>query len=437
MHLRRAIAVLSLPGLSIGAKTFTVFGALFLCFCGLAMAAFMSLYGSAGDNVALDQRLIAAQLGIRLIAWGCLAGGAICLLFALWLARTLVAPIRKLTDTMSEISSGNIEVQVPRLDRADEIGAMARAIDVFRAHTARLRRVETKRREEEEKRREQRKKEMAILADEFESSVRQIAVEVANAANAVHNGAGLLSDAAAQTRNGSHTTNESVERTADYVQTVSHSAEELATTIRALSEKTARVINTASSTASNAQDARRQIVVLAKAVNEIVYINGFIKDIANKTNLLALNARIESARAGDAGRGFAVVAAEVKQLAQLTGGATEDIVKKIETVQQSCALVENTIGSIAGAIQELDDFAVEMAAAVDQQTSATAEISQSVQEAAIASDTIAKSSVLLMGKADETDVAARSVYDESLRLLSQTGEVRKKVEAFLAQVRAA
>ena len=414
-----------------------VFGTLFLCFCGLGIAAFGALYGLAADNVALDRRLIAAQLGVRLIAWGCVAGGAICFLLALWLSRTLVAPIRKLTDTMSEISSGNIEAQVPRLDRTDEIGAMAQAIDVFRAHTARLRRVEAKRRDEEEKRQQQRKKEMAVLADEFEFSVRQIAVEVANAANAVHSGASVLSDAAAQTRSGSHTTNESVERTADYVQTVSHSAEELATTIRALSEKTARVINTASSTASNARDASSQIEVLAKAVNEIVYINGFIKDIANKTNLLALNARIESARAGDAGRGFAVVAAEVKQLAQLTGGATEDIVKKIETVQQSCAIVENTIGSITRAIQELDDFAVEMAAAVDQQNSATAEISQSVQEAAVASDTIAKSSVLLMGKADETDVAARSVYDESLRLLSQTGEVSKKVEAFLAQVRAA
>ena len=437
MNPRRALAVLSLSGLSIRAKAFTVFGAVFLCFCGLAIAATMSLHALAADDVALDQKLILARLSIQLIAWGCLVGGLSCLLLALWFSRTLVRPIRRLTDTMSEISNGNIEVQVPRLGRNDEIGAMAQAIDVFRAHTARLRRVEAKRRDEEEKRQTQRKKEMAVLADEFESSVKQLAIEVSDAANTVHSGASVLSAAAARTRNGSHTTNESVERTADHVQTVSHSAEELAATIQQLSERTARMNSTTSATASNAKGARQQIEALAKSVKEIIFITEFIKDIANKTNLLALNARIESARAGDAGRGFAVVAAEVKQLAQLTGGATEDIVKKIGTVQQSCATAENTINSIASAIQELSEFAVEMAAAVDQQAIATSEISQSAHEAAVASDTIAKNTVWLKGKADETDMAARSVYDGSLRLLSQTGEVRNKVEAFLAHVRAA
>jgi methyl-accepting chemotaxis protein len=437
MNSRRLISILTLSRISIRAKAFSVFGAVFLCFCALAIIAAISLRALAADDVAPDHKLLVAQLSIQLIAWGCFAGGLGCLLLALWFSRTLARPIRWLTDTMSEISNGNIEAQVPRLDRSDELGAMAQAIDVFRAHTARLRRVEAKRRDEEENRRQQRKKELAALADEFEATVNGLAVEVSNAANAVYDGASVLSSAAAQTREGSHTTTDSVVRTADYVQTVSQSAEELAATIQQLSEKTARMNNTTSDTASNAQGARQQIEDLAKSVNEIMYITDFIKDIANKTNLLALNARIESARAGDAGRGFAVVAAEVKQLAQLTGGATDDIVKKIGVVQQSCAAAEDTMSSIARAIQELSDFAVEMAAAVQQQAVATSEISHSAHEAAVASDHIAKNTVLLKGKADETDAAARSVHDGSLRLLSRTDEVRKKAEAFLAHVRAA
>jgi methyl-accepting chemotaxis protein len=163
----------------------------------------------------------------------------------------------------------------------------------------------------------------------------------------------------------------------------------------------------------------------------------FIKDIAKQTNLLALNATIESARAGEMGKGFAVVAAEVKQLAQLTGGATEDIVKKIGTVRECCGSAEEAIGHIAGAIEELSEFAGGMAAAVEQQSIATSEISRSAHEAATASNTISKNTALLKDKADETDGAARSVYDGSLRLLGQAEEVCKRVDAFLTHVRAA
>jgi methyl-accepting chemotaxis protein len=397
----------------------------------------VSLHLAAATGATVVEQLRLAQRDIALLAWGSMLGGAFRALLAVRFAGAVVKPVQALTETMREIANGNIEVKVPRLGRRDEIGAMAQAIDVFRAHTARLRRVESKRREEEEKRHKQRKEEMAVLADAFEASVKQIAVDLAGAATVMHKGADVLSQTAAATKSGSHSTNGLVVRGADHVQSVSQSAEELAATIQELADKTSHMNRTTSLTAANAKGAREQIAAPAKSVAEIMYVTGFIKDIAQKTNLLALNATIESARAGDAGRGFAVVAAEVKQLAQLTGGATEDIVNKISTVPQSCLTAEGTINTIAAAVEELSAFAVEMATAVAQQATATSDISKSAHEAAATSDTIATNTALLKGKADETDDAARSVFNESLRLLSQTDEVRKQVDAFLASVRAA
>lgn len=422
---------------SVRTKALVSFGVLFVSCCALTFFVLLSLHQATSDSAAFEDQLIFLHTRMDSLAWGSAFGGLLCLVVALWFLQSIVQPMRSLTATMREIASGNIEAKPTRLARSDEIGQMSEAIDVFRAHTARLRRVEAKRREEEEERHAKRKQEMRVLADEFERSVKELAVELSNAANLMHSGAKTLSRAAVLTRTSSHSTNESVEKTVDRVQSVSHSAEELAITIQSLNEKTVHISRITSATSSDAKGAMRQIDELAQSVRQIIYVTDFIKDIASKTNLLALNATIEAARAGDMGRGFAVVAAEVKQLAQLTGGATEDIVKKIGAVQESCSTAEESMNKITAAIQQLDGFTIEMSAAVEQQAVATSEISRSTQEAAMASETIAKNSVLLKGHADETDGAARSVLDESLRLLSQTEDVCKKVESFLAHVRAA
>jgi methyl-accepting chemotaxis protein len=423
---------------SIASKTIASFGLLFGCFVALALAALLALQEIPAATADLaQQQLQAARVGVEDIVWCAVAAALLCVVIALGSLRSIVRPVQHLATTMTEISAGNIEAKVTGVDRKDEIGRMAEAINVFRANTARLKRVETKRREEEKERQETREREMRMLADEFEQSVKDLMAGLEQAAKLMHGGAKTLSNTAAETRTSSHCANESVERAADRVSSVSHAAEELSKTIQMLTARTAHMSRVTSDTASNAKGARQQIENLSQAIGQIIYVTDFINDIARQTNLLALNATIESARAGEMGRGFAVVAAEVKQLAQLTGGATEDIVTKIGTVRQCCGSAEEAIGHIAEAIEELNGFAAGMAAAVEQQSIATSEISRSAHEAATASSTISKNTALLKDKADETDGAARSVYDGSLRLLGQTAEVCKRVDAFLTHVRAA
>jgi methyl-accepting chemotaxis protein len=406
---------------SIATKTIASFGLLLCCFVALAFAALLALYQIPAATADLaQQQLQAARVGVEDIVWCAVAGALLCVVIALGSLRSIVRPVQHLATTMTEISAGNIEAKVTGVDRKDEIGRMAEAINVFRANTARLKRVETKRREEEKERQETREREMRMLADEFEQSVKDLMAGLEQAAKLMHGGAKTLSNTAA-----------------NRVSSVSHAAEELSKTIQMLTARTAHMSRVTSDTASNAKGARQQIENLSQAIGQIIYVTDFINDIARQTNLLALNATIESARAGEMGRGFAVVAAEVKQLAQLTGGATEDIVTKIGTVRQCCGSAEEAIGHIAEAIEELNGFAAGMAAAVEQQSIATSEISRSAHEAATASSTISKNTALLKDKADETDGAARSVYDGSLRLLGQTAEVCKRVDAFLTHVRAA
>jgi methyl-accepting chemotaxis protein len=420
----------------IAIRTMAAFGILFCCFVmfGLYVGLSLQQLTAATDPGKLAE---AVASNVEVLVWGAGAGALLCAMVAASFLRAVVRPIQHLALTMKEISTGNIEAKVTGIERTDEIGQMAEAIDVFRANTARLKRVEAKRREEEERRREVRHQEMRTLADEFEKSVKDLMAGLEDATHLMHGGAKILSGTAAETRTSSYSADESVGKAANRVLSVSRAADELSRTIQMLTRKTAHMSQVTTLTTTNAKGARQQIETLSQAIGQIIYVAGFIKDIAGQTNLLALNATIESARAGEMGKGFAVVAAEVKQLAQLTGGATEDIVKKISTVQESCGAAVKAIGHIAGAIEELNEFAVGMASAVEQQSMATSEISKSAQEAASASDAISKNTTLLKDKADETDTAARSVYEASLRLLGQTAEVCMKVDAFLTHVRAA
>ncbi len=130
---------------------------------------------------------------------------------------------------------------------------------------------------------------------------------------------------------------------------------------------------------------------LGDSSREIGDVVRLITSIAEQTNLLALNATIEAARAGDAGKGFAVVADEVKQLAQETARATEDISKRVETIQEDADQATKAITEIAGVITRINEFQTTIASAVEEQTATTQAINAGVSEAATGSGQIARS----------------------------------------------
>ncbi|MEZ5255773.1 MAG: methyl-accepting chemotaxis protein [Ilumatobacteraceae bacterium] len=188
------------------------------------------------------------------------------------------------------------------------------------------------------------------------------------------------------------------EQVADHIGSVSASADEMGGSI-------SEIARSASEAATVAHDARRQagavdsrVATLAEVSHQIGDVVSLISGIAEQTNLLALNATIEAARAGEAGRGFAVVASEVKDLASATARATGDITAQVETIQRETALAVAGIGEIVTVIEQVSDLQATIAAAVEQQSASTSGIARSVSEAAESSGAIT-ASISAIGRA--------------------------------------
>ncbi|GAA3909175.1 methyl-accepting chemotaxis protein [Actinoplanes auranticolor] len=173
------------------------------------------------------------------------------------------------------------------------------------------------------------------------------------------------------------------------VQSVAAGSDEMGASIREIAQNANDAAQVASSAVGVAQSTNDTVAKLGTSSAEIGDVVKVITAIAEQTNLLALNATIEAARAGDAGKGFAVVASEVKDLAQETARATEDISRRVETIQADTSSAVEAIGEISQIIQRINDYQVTIASAVEEQTATTAEMSRSISEAAGGSSTIA------------------------------------------------
>jgi methyl-accepting chemotaxis protein len=350
---------------------------------------------------------------------------------------SIVQPIKSITDVMQQLSTGKTDVKIGHLDRRDEIGSMAEAIDVFRKNIIEIHSMEQATFQAEQRRAAERKAEMHELAGEFEKSVQKIAKELVEAAAIMHDNAQSMSFIAAKTRDKSQNAAGIVIETQSNVGSVAEAAEQLAKSIEELSSQTRTARELTTKTVADSADARSNIQQLLDAVGQIVPITGLIQAIAQQTNLLALNATIEAARAGAAGKGFSVVAAEVKSLAQQTAKATEDINLKIAAVNASCGAVVSIMEHVIGAVGLLGDGTIEMAAAVGQQAAATQEISRNAQQAAEGSRAVANDIVELDKNAHENHDASGQALGGAKRLLDHTATLQSQIDKFLRHIRAA
>jgi methyl-accepting chemotaxis protein len=349
----------------------------------------------------------------------------------------VMAPISALRAIMTTLSAGHFDVTIPHATRRDEIGDMAKAIEVFRNNGTEKRRLEQEQEARAAETEAQKRAAMQEIAQEFERAVGGIVTAVSSAAAQLKNAAQSMTAAAEETSSQSLTVASASEEASINVQTVAAAAEELAISVSEIARQVSDSARISMEAVQNADETANDIRQLSEVVQRIGAIVDLISNIAGQTNLLALNATIEAARAGEAGRGFAVVAQEVKQLAEQTKRATSEIEAQISEVQRSTDRSASSIRSVTDVIKQVHGIATAVAAAVEQQGSATQEIARNVQQASHGTTEVSANITGVTRAAEDSSASASQVLSSASDLAQQAERLRGEVNSFLANVRAA
>ncbi|MEO0961928.1 MAG: methyl-accepting chemotaxis protein [Pseudomonadota bacterium] len=380
----------------------------------------------AGISALLVQFLVVATL--------VLAGAAA---VGFFVARGITKPLTVMTSAMEGLSNKDWSIDIPSLDRKDEIGAMAQAVQIFKTAGQDADRLQAEEAERETRAAEEKQQAMFKIADDFELSVGEVVEAVASTARDLKSTAQGVSSIAEETTAQSANVAAAAEESSVNVQTVSSATEEMSASISEMQQQVLRSRDVSQEAAQNVEQAAGQVTGLSDAANQIGDVLALIQDIAEQTNLLALNATIEAARAGDAGKGFAVVASEVKSLATQTQKATEQIRHQIEGVQSESKTAVAAIGSIRDVIAQVTEISQAIALTIEEQAAATNEIAGNAQQAANGTQEVS-SSVLGVSEASQQASAASTQLLSSSNILAEQGEtLRERMNAFVKQIRAA
>ena len=363
--------------------------------------------------------------------------GLLMALAGIWVAMARVSrPLNHITHAMSSIAAGDKSTEVPFLERSDEVGAMAKALDVFKRAA-----IEKDRLEEEqaaltmaEKSRQKRMEETIRL---FDGQMQDVLHAVSNAATELQTTAEGMSSAAEETSRQATSVAAASEEASVNVQTVAAAAEELAASVQEVGSQASQSSHIAQNAVKQVAETDGKIDGLSDAVTKIGEVARLINDIASQTNLLALNATIEAARAGEAGKGFAVVASEVKNLASQTAKATEEITSQIAMVQTATADVIQAITTVRNSIAETNTVAASIAAAVEEQSATTKEIAANTNQAANGTSEVSRNIGGMTVVASQAGAAANQVLSSASGLSQQAETLRRNVADFFEKVRAA
>ena len=354
-----------------------------------------------------------------------------------WIALHQISkPLARMTGEMEKLAGGNLEIAIEGLERADEIGALARSLQVFRENALTAGRLEAQQ-QEAQRQKEARHKQMETHLSAFDEQVREALRTLGGASTELQATAHSMTSTAEETTRQATAVAATAGETSQNVQTVAAATEELHSSINEISRQVAQSAGIAGQAVQEADRTNNTIQGLAETAQRIGEVVNLIQDIASQTNLLALNATIEAARAGEAGKGFAVVAGEVKTLASQTARATEEISAQVSAIQNETGNAVQAIRGIGGTIRQMNEIATVIAAAVEQQGAATQDISHNIQEVARGTAEVSDNIANVNQAADQTGAAANQVLAAAGDLGRQADDLRNNVSLFFDRMREA
>jgi methyl-accepting chemotaxis protein len=358
------------------------------------------------------------------------------IVFAWTMGRSIAGPVTAMTQVMQRLAGGDRSVHIPGRDHADEVGDMAKAVEVFRQSMIESDRLAAEQREAQATK-ERRQQAVEGHLDGFDRAMRQSLDTLSFASMQMRATAQSMSATAEETSRQATGVSSAAEQASANVETVAASTEEMGASIAEIARQVAESTKIATKAVDEATRTTTTVQGLAEAAQKIGDVVSLIQDIASQTNLLALNATIEAARAGEAGKGFAVVASEVKSLAAQTAKATEEIAGQIASIQGATKQAVDAIKTIDGTIGHMNEISTMIAAAMEEQGASTREIARNTQEAARGTHDVSESISNVNQAAAEAGSAAAQVLTSSEELGNQAETLRSEVDQFLAKIRAA
>jgi methyl-accepting chemotaxis protein len=392
------------------------------------------LYAERGKQLAQDTDLT-RDLALLLTGLGVVAL-LVVVIGVLIIARSIARPLSAITATIKRVAEGADNVEVPHTGRTDEIGALARAIQIFKEAMDRNRNLNSQVLQESEAR-DIRARHIERSVEAFQGAMKDVVRAVTDSASSIRVTAQSITQVASDASGQAVVAAGATEQASRSVNAVAGATEELSASVEEISRQVRQSATVVEQTGHRTDKSISEIESLAAATQRIDGVLALIQTIAEQTNLLALNATIEAARAGEAGRGFAVVAHEVKALAEQTAKATSEIGQNVTLIQSSTRSAVDAVREIGGAVRDINNVTSNIVSAIGQQDAATREISANAQSAAQGNETLVGNIGLLSDAIGETTKAASSVLSASEDLTSTAEILSREVDTFFKNLRAA
>jgi methyl-accepting chemotaxis protein len=391
---------------------------------------------SIGTGAYIDDIDDTFRARVLSVLWVFLSLIALASTITLVIGRDMARAMTQTKTTMLELAQGRTDIAIPHVGRRDEIGLMAKAVQVFKENKILANRLAGEK-EAENRAKDERAKALVALNTQFEATASALTSTLSSAAADLQESAKTMFASSEQSDQKSAAVTSAAQQASMNVQTVATATEELSKSTEEIGNRALRSSSIATKAAMDANQTNEAVQALVADAQEIGKVLSLIRQIAQQTNLLALNATIEAARAGEAGRGFAVVAGEVKTLAAQTGGATEEIETQIAKIRSVTTNVVEAIQKIVATIGEMNEIATEVASAAEHQRAATREIARSAQQASISALEVIQMIATVENSSRATKIEANLVLDAATRLSHQSGNIHIEFDKFIAGVRAA